>query len=117
VDGRRFGVQDADVAEIVDQKDTTPNDFDGWTQFYRLRRNDGSEVVADVQCTGTAEAVATQTHNEEALGVMDNKASMLVVKLAEQAQSPNRRGSVLIRVWFDEIDDGNVRHDFMYGGA
>jgi hypothetical protein len=103
------------LATIAEQRDTTPKDFDGWTKFYRLLRDDGSEVAADVQCSGTAAATASQNHNEEALAVMDNQASMLVVKLAETAQPSARRGAVLIRVWFDEIDGGNVRHDFVYG--
>jgi hypothetical protein len=103
------------MAKITETKDTTGPTEDGWSCFYRLERDDGGEVIAEVSCTRTAEATARNNDNHAALDVIDDRAAMLVVEHAEKAQSPLRRGSpVTLRVFFDDGDAGHPRVDYVY---
>jgi hypothetical protein len=44
------------VAEIIEERDITAADQDGWTISYRVRRVDGTEVAVLASCSGSAEA-------------------------------------------------------------
>jgi hypothetical protein len=40
-----------------------------------------------------------------------------VLEYAEQVESPATRGAVLISIWFDPTDDGNLRRRVAYERA
>jgi hypothetical protein len=44
------------MAAIIEERDITAPDQDGWTMSYRVRRDDGTEVPVLASCSGTAEA-------------------------------------------------------------
>ena len=44
------------MAEIIEERDITAHDQDGWTISYRVRRSDDSEVPVLASCSRTAEA-------------------------------------------------------------
>lgn len=109
---RRVGV----MTEITRAVDMTGRSEDGWSWTYFVTRDDGGEVVVEASCTGTAEAMARGERGDRAgLAAIEDRCSRAAVDFAERAQSPLRRGSpVLIRLSFDSVDGGALRHDYVY---
>jgi hypothetical protein len=102
------------MTEVLETNDLTTPGQDGWAVDYRVKRDDDEEVYVQVRCTGTVEAIATATDNAETLAVIADRGRTEALRIAERVQSPARRGRVLVSVWFDPIDHGNVRNTIEY---
>jgi hypothetical protein len=101
----------ADVVEI--QELTTPSQ-DGWALDYRIRREDGEELHAEVRCWEKAHTAAERAANADALAAIADRGNAIAVEYAELVESPAARGAVLISIWFDPADDGNLRRQVSY---
>jgi len=104
------------MAELIETADLTTPGEDGWTVEYRVRRNDGEQVVVRATCSGTAEVVAHGQRDQHALTAIADRCATLALESAELAQSPRRRGEVLVRLWFDSLE-GSFRRAFIYERA
>jgi hypothetical protein len=102
------------MAELIDTSDITAPSQNGWAVDYRIRRNDGEELHAEVRCWDRARESAERTGNAEALDAMANRGLAVALEYAESVQSPAARGVVLISIWFDVADDGNMRRHVSY---
>ena len=51
---------------------------------------------------------AERAGNAIALGAMADRGAMAALEFAELVDSPARRGAVLISIWFDPADAGNL---------
>ena len=60
----------ASVAEVVETRDLTAPGQDGWAVDYRLRRDDGEELHAEVRCWEKAHLAAEEAANAEALAAI-----------------------------------------------
>ena len=107
----------AAVAEVVETHDLTAPSQDGWAVDYRIRRDDGEEIHAEVRCWAKAHAAAERGANAEALAAIADRGSAIALENAEQVESPARRGAVLISIWFDPADNGNLRRRVSYERA
>jgi len=105
------------VAELVDTRDLTDSSQHGWAFDYRIRRQDGEEVHAEVRCWEKAEAAAEGAANAEALAAIADRGVSAALEYAELVESPAERGGVLISIWFDLADDGNLRRRVSYERA
>jgi hypothetical protein len=97
------------MAEVVETHDLTAPSQDGWALDYRIRRDDGEELHAEVRCWEKAHAAAEQAANTDALAAIADRGSATALEDAEQVKSPATRGAVLISIWFDPADEGNLR--------
>ena len=70
-------------AEVVDERDTTPPGMDGWARRYRVLV-DGEEVVVNVWCSGTAQAMAP--HHDAIKSVVRDRGRQWVLRAARHAQ-------------------------------
>jgi hypothetical protein len=102
------------MAELIDRTPVNLPGGDGWAVDYRIRRDDGEEVHAEVRCTETARAVAERAGNEKALAAMGDRGQSVALAYAESVQSPAKRGEVTLFISFDPIDGGNVTRDVQY---
>jgi hypothetical protein len=73
---------------------------------YRIRRDDGEELHAEVRCWDKAHATAERAGNAEALEAIADRGIAAALEYAELVESPAARGAVLI--WFDPADEGNL---------
>ena len=105
------------MAELVDTQDLTAPSQDGWALDYRIRRDDGEELHAEVRCWEKAHAAAERAGNADALAAMGDRGSAAALEYAEEVESPATRGAVLISMWFDPADDGNLRRQVSYERA
>jgi hypothetical protein len=105
------------MAEVVETYDLTAPSQDGWTVDYRIRREDGEELHAEVRCWKKANAAAERAANAESLVAIADRGTAAVLEYAEQVESPATRGAVLISIWFDPTDDGNLRRRVAYERA
>jgi hypothetical protein len=105
------------MAEVVETNDLTAPSQDGWAFDYRIRRDDGQEVHAEVRCWERAHAAAERAANADALGAIADRGSAAALEYAELVESPATRGAVLISIWFDPADEGNLRHRVSYERA
>ena len=105
------------MAEVVETYDLTAPSQDGWAMDYRIRRADGEELHAEVRCWEKAHAAAERAANAEALAAMADRGIAAALEHAELVQSPATRGAVLISMWFDPTDEGNLRHRVSYERA
>lgn len=105
------------MAEMVEVHDLTAPSQDGWVMDYRIRREDGEELHAEVRCWEKAHVAAKRAANAEALAAIADQGVAVALEYAEEAQSPAARGAVLISIWFDPVDDGNLRHRVSYERA
>ena len=105
------------MAELVDTQDLTAPSQDGWALDYRIRRDDGEELHAEVRCWEKAHAAAERAGNADALAAMGDRCSAAALEYAEEVESPATRGAVLISMWFDPADDGNLRRQVSYERA
>jgi hypothetical protein len=104
------------VAELVATTDLTEPSQHGWTVDYRIRRSDGEELHAEVRCWDNAHRAAERAANAEALAAIADRGYAVALEYADQVDSPAARGSVLISIWFDPADKGNLRRRVSYEG-
>jgi len=102
------------MAEMVEVHDLTAPSQDGWVMDYRIRREDGEELHAEVRCWEKAHVAAKLAANAEALAAIADQGVAVALEYAEEAQSPAARGAVLISIWFDPADEGNIRRRVSY---
>jgi hypothetical protein len=102
------------MAEVVEVRDLTAPSQNGWALDYRLRREDGEELHAEVRCWDKAHAAAESASNADALAAIADRGSGAAVEYAELVESPAMRGAVVISIWFDPADDGNLRRQVSY---
>ncbi len=107
----------APVAEVVETHDLTASSQDGWALDYRIRRDDGEELHAEVRCWERAHAAAERAANSDALAAMADHGTAAALEYAELVESPAVRGAVLISIWFDPADDGTLRRRVSYERA
>ena len=81
---------------------------------YRIRRDDGEELHAEVRCWEKAHAAAERTSNAEALAAIADRGNAAALEYAELVESPATHGAVLISIWFDPADQGNLRRRVSY---
>jgi hypothetical protein len=105
------------MAEVVETTELTAASQDGWAVDYRIRREDGEELHAEVRCWERAHAAAERVANAEALAAIADRGSAAAVEYAEVVESPATRGAVVISIWFDPADEGNLRRRVSYEHA
>ena len=105
------------MAEVVETNDLTEPAQHGWAVGYRIRRHDGEELHAEVRCWDKAHAAAERSANADALGAIADRGLAAVLEYAELVESPTMRGALLISIWFDPVDDGNLRRRVSYERA
>jgi hypothetical protein len=102
------------MAELVETRDLTDPSQHGWAFDYRIRRDDGEELHAEVRCWDKAHAAARQSANAEALAAIEDRGVAVALEYAEVVDPPSLRGAVLISVWFDPADEGRLTHRVSY---
>jgi hypothetical protein len=102
------------MAEVVDTRNLTEPSQSGWALDYRIRRQDGEELHAEVRCWDKAHAAAERAGNAEALAAIADRGFSEALEYAEVVESPAARGAVLISIWFDPADEGNLRRRVSY---
>jgi hypothetical protein len=105
------------MAEVVDTRDLTDPSQHGWALDYRIRRQDGEVLHAEVRCWGKAQAAAERAGNAKALEAIADLGIGVALEYAELVESPAERGGVLISIWFDPADEGNLRRRVSYERA
>ena len=105
------------MAEVVETHELTAPSQDGWAVDYRIRREDGEELHAEVRCWEKARVAAEQSANADALAAIADRGNAAALEYAESAESPATRGAVVISIWFDPADDGHLRHRVSYERA
>ena len=63
------------MAEVVEKHDLTVPNQDGWTVEYRIRREDGEELHAEVRCWERARGAAERSANTDALAAIADRAA------------------------------------------
>jgi hypothetical protein len=96
------------MADLIETHDLTAPSQNGWAVDYRIRRDDGEELHAEVRCWEKARKSAEQAGNAEALSAIADRGLAEALEYAENVQSPAGRGAVLISIWFDAADNGNL---------
>ena len=102
------------MAEVVETNDLTDPSQDGWAVDYRIRRKDGEELHAEVRCWAKAHAAAEQAANADALAAIADRGHAAAIEYAELVESPGTRGAVVISIWFDQTQEGNLRRRVSY---
>jgi hypothetical protein len=102
------------MAEVVETNDLTAPSQDGWAVDYRIRREDGEELHAEVRCWERAHAAAERAANAEALAAIADRGNAAALEYAELVESPATHGAVVISIWFDSGDEGNLRRQVSY---
>jgi hypothetical protein len=105
------------MAEVVDTYDLTTPSQDGWAVDYRIRREDGEELHAEIRCWEKAHTAAERAANAEALAAIADRGSAVALGCAELVESPATRGAVMISIWFDPADEGKLRRRVSYERA
>src|SRR6478735_10990532 len=105
------------MAEVVETRDLTDPSQNGWALDYRIRREDGEELHAEVRCWNKAHAAAERAGSAEALAAIADRGSAAALEYAELVESPATRGAVLISIWFDPADEGKLRRRVSYERA
>ena len=105
------------MAEVVETYDLTTPSQDGWAVDYRIRREDGEELHAEVRCWEKAHAAAERAANADALAAIADRGSAAALEYAELVESPATRGAVMISIWFDPADEGKMRRRVSYERA
>ena len=105
------------MAELIEARELTDTSQDGWATDYLIRREDGEELHAEVRCWNAARAAAERARNAEALEAIADRGVTAALDAAELAESPAARGAVVISIWFDPADEGNVRQNVSYERA
>jgi hypothetical protein len=61
------------MAEVVETRDLTTPEQHGWAVDYRIRRDDGEELHAEVRCWDKARAAAERAANADALAAIADR--------------------------------------------
>jgi hypothetical protein len=102
------------MAEIIETVELTTAEQSGWAVDYRLRREDGEELHAEVRCWDQARASAERANNEAALAAMADRGREAALAYADVVEPPSRRGAVLLSIWFDQTENGDLCHRVSY---
>lgn len=102
------------MAKLLETRDLTDPTQHGWAVDYRIRREDGEELHAEVRCWDRAHEAAKRAGNTAALDAIDDRGMRAALEAAEGAESPASRGAVMISIWFDAADDGALRQRVTY---
>jgi hypothetical protein len=102
------------MADLIETYDLTAPSQNGWAVDYRIRRDDGGELHAEVRCWDKARKSAERAGNVEALDAMASRGLAAALEYAESVQSPTGRGAALISIWFDAANDGSMRRSVTY---
>ena len=102
------------MAELLDTYDLTESSQHGWAVDHRIQRDDGAEIHAEVRCWDKARESAERADNADALRAMADRGAAAALEYAELVDSPAERGIVLISIWFDPADAGNLRRRVSY---
>ena len=105
------------MAEVVETNDLTAASQDGWAVDYRIRRDDGEELHAEVRCWERAHAGAERGGNAAALAAIADRGNAAALEYAELVDSPATRRAVVISIWFDPADEGDLRRRVSYERA
>jgi hypothetical protein len=105
------------MAEVIETHDLTAPSQDGWAVDYRIRREDGEELNAAVRCWAKAHAAAKGAANADALTAIADRGLAAALEYAESVESPATHGAVMISIWFDPTDRGNLRRRVSYERA
>ena len=105
------------MAEMVETQDLTAPSQNGWAVDYRIRREDGEELHAEVRYWDKAHVAAKRAANAAALAAIADRGNAAALEYAELVESPATRGAVLISIWFDPADEGNLRRRVSYERA
>jgi hypothetical protein len=105
------------MAEMVETQDLTAPSQNGWAVDYRIRREDGEELHAEVRCWDKAHVAAKRAANAAALAAIADRGNAAALEYAELVESPATRGALLISIWFDPADEGNLRRRVSYERA
>ena len=76
------------VGELLETYDLTTQFQHGWALDYRIRRDDGEEVHAEVRCWDRARETAEHHGNTAALDAIADRGVAAALALAESAESP-----------------------------
>ena len=98
------------MAEVVETFDLTEPSQHGWAVNYRIRRADGKELHAEVRCWDKARAAAERAANAAALAAIADRGVAVALEYADQVKSPEKSGALVISIWFDAADAGNLRY-------
>ena len=101
------------MTEILEETDLTAPGEDGWQTSYLVRRKDGEEVTVNAACTRPAEAIARVAGSREALEFVADRGVSAALRCAESAQSPARRGGVIVSVFVD-AHSGALAVEYFY---
>jgi hypothetical protein len=80
------------MAEVVETNDLTAASQDGWAVDYRIRRDDGEELHAEVRCWERAHAAAERGANAAALAAIADRGNAAALEYAELVESRRRAG-------------------------
>jgi hypothetical protein len=102
------------MAELLERSDLTDPSQHGWAVDYLILRADGERLHVEVRCWERAHEAARRGANETALVAIDERGVSAALEAAERAESPATRGAVMISLWFDPTDEGNLRERVSY---
>jgi hypothetical protein len=102
------------MAQLIETRDLTDPSQSGWAVDHRIRREDGEELHIEVRCWDKARGAAELAKNTEALEAIADRGLVVALEHAELVDSPAERGAVIVSIWFDPADDGNLRHRVSY---
>jgi hypothetical protein len=105
------------MADVLETHDLTDPSQHGWAVDYLIRRDDGAELHVEVRCWDQAREAAERAGNDAALAAIADRGEHAALDSAERAESPAARGAVIISIWFDPADDGNLRERVSYERA
>ena len=107
----------ASMAEVVETHDlTAPRRTAGrWTTASgaKTARNSTRPCAAGPKAHAAAESAA----NVDALAAIADRGLAAALEYAELVESPATHGAVLISIWFDQTDEGNLRRRVSYERA
>jgi hypothetical protein len=102
------------MADLVETYDLTTPSQHGWAVDYRIRRDDGEELHAEVRCWDKARTAAERADDVDALEAIADRGLATALEYAERVESPRERGAVMISIWFDPADNGKLRRRVSY---
>jgi hypothetical protein len=102
------------MAELLERNDLTDPSQHGWAIDYLIRRDDGEQLHVEVRCWDRAHEAARRAANDPALTAIEERGEQAALEAAERAESPAARGAVMISLWFDPADEGNLRERVSY---
>ena len=104
------------MAEVVETHDLTAPSQDGWA----WSTGSGAKTAGNSRrgsLLGKGACRCQRAANAGALAAIADRGSGAALEYAELVVSPATRGAVLISIWFDPADDGNLRRRVSYERA